>query len=88
MGVAASPDGDWRWSEVLFDKESVRVLGERAALYTRDGRFWEYDEGAFFLTEICGDGSRRVVPDPDAVPPGPWRHHHTCTCEVCRLGSA
>jgi hypothetical protein len=90
-GAGAAPQrrtGDVAWSPIRYDVDSVRRIGESAALWSVDGDLWEYEGGRFYLTELTGDGRRRWVADDRHVPPGPWRHYVDCVCEVCRLGSA
>ena len=76
------------WSDVVYEREAVAEIGAEAACWVIYGELWEFRDGAFFVTELFNDRRRRLVEDVRRVPPGPWRHHAACACEVCRLGTA
>ena len=76
------------WSEVAYEREAVVEIGAEAVCWVIYGELWEFREGAFFVTELFRDRHRHLVEDAACAPPGPWRHHAVCACEVCRLGTA
>ena len=77
--------GPLRWPYLEFDREEVALLGEPAVCLTADGVFWEFDGRSFLVTDPDA-GTWRAPAGPGIVPPGPWRHVPSCTCESCRLG--
>jgi len=76
------------WSEVVYERDAVVEIGAEAVCWVIYGELWEYREGGFYVTELFQGRHRRLVEDAHCAPPGPWRHHATCACEVCRLGTA
>ena len=76
------------WSEVVYEREAVTEIGAEAVCWVIYGELWEFRDGAFYVTELFHDRRRRLVEDALCAPPGPWRHHAACACEVCRLGPA
>jgi len=77
-----------RWPGLAFEKQHVRFLGADATCWTIRGDLWDFEDGAFYLTDLHGDRERRRVWDESLVPQGPWHHRESCDCEVCRLGTA
>jgi len=76
------------WSEVAYAREVVAEIGADAVCRVIYGELWEFRAGAFYVTELFHDRRRLLVEDVACAPPGPWRHHAVCACEVCRLGTA
>jgi hypothetical protein len=75
------------WSEVSYEREAVAEIGAEAVCWVIYGELWEYRDGYFYVTELFHDRRRHLVEDACCAPPGPWRHHAACGCEVCRLGT-
>ncbi len=86
-GLGAESSG-MRWPGLAFEKQHLRSLGAPASCWTIRGDLWDFEEGAFYLTDLRGDRRRRRVWDENLVPQGPWHHHEDCDCEVCRLSIA
>ncbi len=77
-----------RWPGLAFEKQHVRALGAAATCWTLRGDLWDFENGAFYLTDLRGDRRRRRVWNDSIVPQGPWHHSEDCDCEVCRLSIA
>jgi hypothetical protein len=90
VGLEMSPDVALvgpAWSEVAYEREAVVEIGAEAVCWVIYGELWEFRDGAFYVTELFHDRRRHLVEDASCAPPGPWRHHAVCACEVCRLGT-
>jgi hypothetical protein len=80
------PDpGPLRWPYLAFHREDVLLAREPAVCVTKAGVLWEYDGRRFLRTDVIAGAWRKPARDPEAVPPGPWRHVPACVCEACRL---
>jgi hypothetical protein len=75
------------WSEVVYERDAVAEIGAEAVCWAIYGELWEYREGGFYVTALSQDRRRHLVEDACCAPPGPWRHHSACACEVCRLAT-
>jgi hypothetical protein len=75
------------WSEVAYEREALAEIGADAVCWVIYGELWEFRDGAFYVTELFHDRRRLLVEDARRAPPGPWRHHAACACEVCRFGT-
>jgi hypothetical protein len=72
------------WPGFTFDRELVRELGAPAYRWMPDGEFWEYEDGAFYLTGRGDRGVRRRADETDAPHEG-WSHPADCACPACRV---
>jgi hypothetical protein len=75
-----------RWSTrgKMVPLDDVHRLGRYASHHAMDGRFYEYDLGTFWWTDVTQDDpGRRSIEDRADLPPGPWYHLPGCGCEVC-----
>lgn len=89
MSGAERWQGDIVWKGRPLHVSEVRRLGRYARCQTGDGMLHEYDLDQFWVADLgAHDPVRKLHPDPDSVPIGPWFHGPVCDCGGCQPESA
>ena len=73
------------WPGMALDKGRVRALGLPAYRWTPGGEFWEFEDGAFYVTGRGDRGMRQRVDDDELAPREGWCHPADCDCPTCRV---